>query len=207
MTASRSGSAMVAPALPGRRPLTTPSRTAPGIKAVSRRSQNRHECLWSAPRCGMTVESQEGRSSDGRHATQSGIRSALTSGPCSNSLDLIHGFQASSKHPMRRSPSPTGSPPARADQVPRGLAKTDPWTPWPQVPASETPTHNQSPESGADDTAMASLCRHPPASPITGPDRPFVESAHQRMNTIGPPFYHHLHVINHLINCFIVRPC
>ena len=42
---------------------------------------------------GNTGDIEPGGTSDGRHATQSGSRSALTAGPCSNSLDPNCGFQ------------------------------------------------------------------------------------------------------------------
>ena len=46
-----------------------------------------------ALRMGQQWWHRTGGTSDGRHATQSGSRSALTAGPCSNSLVPICGFQ------------------------------------------------------------------------------------------------------------------
>jgi hypothetical protein len=46
-----------------------------------------------APLRGNSGGNEPGGTSDGRHATQSGSRSALTAGPCSNSLVPICGFQ------------------------------------------------------------------------------------------------------------------
>jgi hypothetical protein len=45
------------------------------------------------PEWGNSGAIEPGGTSNGRHATQSGSRSALTAGPCSNSLVPICGFQ------------------------------------------------------------------------------------------------------------------
>lgn len=89
------------------------------------------------PQTGRRVRTHEGRSSDGRHTTQLRLRSALTAGPCSNSLFRHPVFRFSTNHPTHRQ----ASRPA-VDQVPRGHSKTVPWTPWPQVPVSDTPPRN-----------------------------------------------------------------
>jgi hypothetical protein len=49
--------------------------------------------MASTPLRSNSGGNEPGGTSDGRHATQSGSRSALTAGPCSNSLVLICGFQ------------------------------------------------------------------------------------------------------------------
>ena len=49
----------------------------------------------------------KGRSSDGRHTTQSSVRSALTAGPCSNSLFRHPVFRFTQNHPMHRPAEPS----------------------------------------------------------------------------------------------------
>jgi hypothetical protein len=49
--------------------------------------------IANSPWAGNSGGTQPGGSSDGRHPARSGARSALTAGPCSNSLVPIVGFQ------------------------------------------------------------------------------------------------------------------
>jgi hypothetical protein len=83
----------------------------------------------------------------GRHSTQSGSRSPLTFGPCSNTSQAISGFPTQPKPSPRLRRKLTApctverAPFPKRLQVPRTQGKPC-WTPGPRRPASAAPPHN-----------------------------------------------------------------
>jgi len=146
-----------------------------------RRSANAHgsgiNTYGQRHRIGQQWVHRTGGTSNGRHATQSGSRSALTAGPCSNSLVLIFRF-----------PGPPADPPMHRPRCPRvhGHRSHGCHGPRCRLPQLRPPTqplivHRS---RSADDSLMvtawrhglraprpAAFCHHPSPAPI-GPSSP-----------------------------------
>ena len=105
-----------------------------GTPAPTRSGINPYCPCWQAIR--WLLQDNRDAPEHGRHPTSASVRSALTIRPLLQHSQRISGFPGVSRrrHPSHRS---------RAQlQVPRTQREV-PLIPWPQVPASATPPHNQ----------------------------------------------------------------
>lgn len=128
-----------------------PNRSPSRIFIKTDVSRSRHITnpgrLVPIPRLGGQHGVIDPEAPSGRHSTQSGSRSPLTFGPCSNTSQANSGFpaqrnaQSSSERPLTAPCTAKRAPIPKWLQVPRTQGKPC-WTPGPRRPASAAPPHN-----------------------------------------------------------------